>query len=393
MQAALLNLHGDNFGDFLNAAAAASFCEEKLGATVAAALARPAAWTWHADRSLLGCDVEDFAPRRAFRLDVRLHALGVAHPCPNARIWRALQVAASSTDFALLVPAGAGLGEYRDYASLAAMMQAARFSRSSGILFGTVGPSGSHAFDRAVASYASSMSVSVRGGASAGYLRSIGLTSSGPTELTLWEASRRLRAGLAPRRECVSLVLGDALRWHPAAKALGFEGSGSGPHQALLEAVLNDPAWHDREIELIPHSPLAQERGHLESVCAAVAGQGRVRVRQDVTDLDSYLGAVASSGTVVSLRYHGVVSALAAGVPVVAVAYEQKSKDLHQMAGASFPLVDISRGWAGGTADQLRAAFATVQSGRRSRWEWSRADEAELDAFAGRLLATARRRG
>lgn len=372
--AVLVNLHGDNFGDFINATSARGFAEGELGYRVVGAVSRPGRW-----QSLPFADSEDVsltAPPSMLSsgIDVLLHYFRVPHRCRNRAVWRLLDEGLAGASLAISVPCGANIGPYRDWSYLAVFLAAREAGIPTCLLFGTVLGSGSGIYDLVSRRLLRNTILSVRNMESVRYLKKGGRRVVEPVDISVLATRPHSSPNEEFRRHgVVSVVLGDHLGWHPDASGIeGGDVQGS-LARAIIESVLASSELSGFSIDCVPHSALQSEIARLDELKRY--GAGRVRIRDDIEDYEAYVSAISSSELVVSLRYHGVVVAVANGVPVVGVAYESKTSEFMGNHGLEpFCLSMESLG-----EESLRAAIALAKASDLNSWN-ERANALVLEA-------------
>ena len=334
LSVALANVHSDNFGDHLNAQAALHFFEDRLGATVTHALYAGTGWD---AKVPLPAHVHHHVVGRAFDDpvdDVLQHHFGFGHACPNAEIWDVHHRVLDGVDLIVSVPSGEAIGLYRDLRFLVPFVAATAARTRSMMFYGTTHRSGSQVFDDLAHLALGDTHVRVRDRSSLATLHDQGLFGFGGLDPTFLEAAHRADRVSGPRRPVVTAVLGDTMAWHPSAPHLERGIDGPSARELVVNAITQLDLSEGVSIELVPHSPLASELDVLEEAARTIGRRQHVVVRRDITSVDGYIDAIATSASVVSLRYHGAVVALAVGTPVLAIAYEEKTVGLMKWAGS-----------------------------------------------------------
>lgn len=341
MKASIVNVHGDNFGDFLNASAARHFVTHHLAAEVSSVVPAGGAGRWR-DLPNVGpiCD-EHGSPGGIYDpRDIARHILRLPHRnCGYREDWSALTFCLRESDYIVSAPCGANVGPYRDSAFLAPLIVGRKGGRKVAILGGTVHASGSMKYDILSQVALRGVHLSVRDSQSIQFLQGIRRASLGPVDVSFLTAGQIGASGVNKtefnQRDTLCVLVGDALSWHPDAGTLeGHRIADSIAFQMLKDAI-SVARQHRLRVILLTHSPLPSERLRLEALRSAVHFAKIVEVVAP-SNVEKYVAVIARSRLVFSLRYHGIVSALANAVPAVAVAYEAKSESLMEHADLSY---------------------------------------------------------
>ncbi|WP_289019460.1 polysaccharide pyruvyl transferase family protein [uncultured Ornithinimicrobium sp.] len=336
MKATIANIHGDNYGDFLNALAAKTFVTEWLSAEVQSVLPAGGVSRWEHLPDVGPLSGVDGPPQGIYDArEISYHLLRIPHKCHYAADWEALAAGLQTSDYLISAPSGANVGPYRDSAFLAPFVTARRTRTISAILGGTVHPSGSWKYDTLAQLTLNRTHLSVRDETSAEFLRRTGRQFLGPIDIS-FAAARDLGAAISlgdPRDDYVCVIVGDTLSWHPEASTIEGDALAESLAFRILTDVSEAATKHGLRVVVLPNSPLDSEKLRLSRLCEMLDGPTGVEIAHRVRTVEDYVRVIAAARLVVSMRYHGIVTALANAVPVVAISYEPKSSSIMNAAG------------------------------------------------------------
>lgn len=333
----VVHQHTNNYGDDAAGVALVSALRHELDAEV------DVFYIWHKNgRKLSTSDGR-----------VRHHMLPVLSGTKDRRPWLALAALTwpwsrvLDRDLALLVdhcrrsdavfvaPAGSNLGVYKDWMYLLTLLILVRSGVRPRFVQNTVAPSGSWIFDRLACFVLRRSEVAVREAASARWLasRHIGAYLGVDTAFLLEQPAEAVDpAGRASYIALVPTTLGS---WHPAFRQFDDDAFLT---DVLVRAVAAVASPRALDVVLVPHltGPEAEHSLHDRALAALTASGVRARIA-DVDCLDDYRDALTGALAVVSMRYHGLVLSGLAGVPCVALSYENKMREAATYLG----LVDL----------------------------------------------------
>jgi len=135
--------------------------------------------------------------------------------------------------------------------------------------------------------------------------------------------------------------------------------------------------------------PIRDVVARLEAVDRAAAGA--VETAADLTEVTHLLDRVATFDVVVATRYHGVLLALASGVPAVAVAYHPKTRDLMEHFGLGSWCLPIEGLTGGALLERVNDLAADLPAVRDALARRRGGDLMELMAQYEHLLELATR--
>ena len=133
--------------------------------------------------------------------------------------------------------------------------------------------------------------------------------------------------------------------------------------------------------------PIRDVLDRLEAIAPAAAGA--VETAADVTEVTHLLDRVATFDLAVATRYHGVLLALASGVPTVAVAYHPKTRDLMEHFGLGAWCLPIDGLTGSALLDRVNGLASDLPAVRAALAERRGRDLADLLAQYDQLLRLA----
>ncbi|MFC3927400.1 polysaccharide pyruvyl transferase family protein [Streptococcus caprae] len=230
----------------------------------------------------------------------------------------------SEADVIYVTPCGASLGIYKDWAFLLRLLFVISENKTPVFCLNTINASGNILFDFLAKLVLRKSKVYVREQRSVDYLKSIQVKSELGVDTAFSEQPIIMERD--PKR--IGLVV-TLLEWHP-------EFTGRNMSQEVIENIVPGIAQYcienEYEIELIPHTGQQDETEYIQEVIRALEDNGMLKesliFRKDVNTSDEYDLALASKRFVVGMRYHSIVLAAKNAVPFVALAYENKMKEV-----------------------------------------------------------------
>jgi polysaccharide pyruvyl transferase CsaB len=184
-------------------------------------------------------------------------------------------------------------------------------------------------------------------------------------------ASLDLLTDIGVPEDRVTLTADPAFRLEPANRAEPRSGTigvsvrpwGDGEWMESLAQGLDDiTELLDTDIEFLPFQNSELDHENDAAIAAAVAGQmrhkERTRILQPAPTAAEMAGRFFGYDLVIGMRLHSVVFAMAASVPVIAVAYRPKVRNLMTDAGLGEYVVEL---------DEAAALPALAERARRDR--------------------------
>lgn len=162
---------------------------------------------------------------------------------------------------------------------------------------------------------------------------------------------------------------------------------------AIVAAVEHLVGAAPTRVVLVPqlHGRVHRDAPYLERLAARIEG-ARVEVLGTEATSDDQRALVAAADWVIAGRYHPAVFAVAAAVPVLAIAYEHKSSGFMELAGLGDAVVPIGEA----TPERLVEALALLEAdleGYRARLAGASERLALLAQRSADAVASAARRG
>lgn len=230
----------------------------------------------------------------------------------------------NEADYIYVTPCGASIGIYKDWAFLLRLLFVVMEKKTPIFCLNTINASGNLVFDFLARRVLRNSIVYVREERSLAYLKSIGVDAELGVDTAFSEQSL-----VADRRmNCIGLVV-TLLGWHPEFK-------GRDMSKEVLENIVPGIAQYCLEqgydIEIIPHTAQEDETRYIQQILSELQKNGMTKesliFRSDVVTSDDYDLALASKRFVVGMRYHSIVLSAKNAIPFVALAYENKMKEV-----------------------------------------------------------------
>ena len=230
-----------------------------------------------------------------------------------------------NSDYVFVTPCGASLGIYKDWAFLVRLLFVVKEKKTPIFCLNTINSSHDKIFDHFAKYVLKRSKVYVRETASQKYLSSIGIHS----ELGVDTAFSLPPVKPMPKKKKTVGMVTTLLGWHP-------EFQGRDMQKEILENIVPGVAvfckQKNYDIDLIPHIGSDEEMMFINHVASYLKLNGMdeeaVHIRKDVKTAEQYDEALASEYLVIGMRYHAVVLAAKNAVPFMAIAYENKMKEV-----------------------------------------------------------------
>lgn len=237
----------------------------------------------------------------------------------NARLRNLIEII-RGVDLVIMAPSGANLGIYRDWQFLLRAVICTREGHEPIFFWNTVGSSGNRFFDSIAKMVFQRSKMYVREAASREYLEKRQIRS------TLgFDSAFALASIPAQTRRIMTVVPAELDSWHPHFRREKI-------NSTIIESVPNALAEiaeaHCLRIEILPHLRSHDEREFNNLFAQKLIHCGlpseAVSIRNDISDVETYDMAIASSYVVIAGRYHAAVLAAKNGRAFVSLAYENK---------------------------------------------------------------------
>lgn len=230
----------------------------------------------------------------------------------------------NEADYIYVTPCGASIGIYKDWAFLLRLLFVVMEKKTPIFCLNTINASGNLVFDFLARRVLRNSIVYVREERSLAYLKSIGVDA----ELGVDTAFSEQPLVADRQMNCIGLVV-TLLGWHPEFK-------GRDMSKEVLENIVPGIAQYCLEqgydIEIIPHTAQEDETRYIQQILSELQKNGMTKesliFRSDVVTSDDYDLALASKRFVVGMRYHSIVLSAKNAIPFVALAYENKMKEV-----------------------------------------------------------------
>lgn len=227
-------------------------------------------------------------------------------------------------DYIFVTPCGASLGIYKDWAFLIRLLFVIKEDKTPIFCLNTIGASGNKIFDFFAKKVLKKSKLYVREQRSQDFLKSLNLES----QLGVDTAFSLLPLNKSRDMNRIGLVV-TLLGWHPEFK-------GRDMSKEVLEYTIPSVATFCLEkgyqIDIIPHIGSDEEMEYINKVKSVLRSNGMsqnaIQIRSDVKTSEEYDKAIASLRMMVGMRYHSIVLAAKNSIPFLALAYENKMKEV-----------------------------------------------------------------
>ncbi|HFI0249432.1 TPA: polysaccharide pyruvyl transferase family protein [Streptococcus suis] len=227
-------------------------------------------------------------------------------------------------DYIYVTPCGASIGIYKDWAFLIRLLFVIKEKKTPIFCLNTIGSSGNILFDFLAYKVLKKSKLYVREQKSKDYLEKIGLSS----ELGVDTAFSLMPIHAKRDMNRIGLVI-TLLGWHP-------EYQGRNMSEEVLKYLVPSIACFCKErgysIEIIPHIGSQEEFDYIFKVKGTLINNGldvnNIVIRDDVKTAEEYDRAISQLRLMIGMRYHSIVLAAKNSIPYVALAYENKMKEV-----------------------------------------------------------------
>lgn len=227
-------------------------------------------------------------------------------------------------DYIYVTPCGASIGIYQDWAFLIRLLFVIKENKTPIFCLNTIGASGNKLFDFLANKVLKNSKLYVREQRSKDYLESIGLNS----QLGVDTAFSLDPISVERDMDRVGLVV-TLLDWHPEFKGRNMSEE---VLTDIVPGIANFCKKHGLKIDLIPHIGKEPESGYIKQVISKLIESGLtkddIRYREDVITSDDYDNAIAKLRFMIGMRYHSIVLAAKNAIPFLALAYENKMREV-----------------------------------------------------------------
>ncbi|HEL2570398.1 MULTISPECIES: polysaccharide pyruvyl transferase family protein [Streptococcus] len=227
-------------------------------------------------------------------------------------------------DHIYVTPCGASIGIYKDWAFLIRLLFVIKEKKTPIFCLNTIGSSGNKLFDFLAYKVLKKSKLYVRELRSKDYLEKIGLSS----ELGVDTAFSLMPIHDKRDMNKIGLVI-TLLGWHPE-----FQGRNMSEEvlKYLVPAIAYFCKVRGYSIDIIPHIGSREEFEYIFKVKDTLINNGldvnNIVVRDDVKTAEEYDRAISQLRLMVGMRYHSIVLAAKNSIPFVALAYENKMKEV-----------------------------------------------------------------
>lgn len=230
----------------------------------------------------------------------------------------------SEADRIYVTPCGASIGIYKDWAFLIRLLFVIKENKTPIFCLNTIGASGDKFFDHLANKVLRNSKLYVREQRSQDYLKSLGLSSELGVDTAFSLEPIRVKRDSNKIGMVVTL-----LDWHPEFKGRNMSEEVLTNIVPAIAQFCND---HNYTIELIPHIGKDPETTYIKNVMKKLLESGlnknNIVYREDVITSDDYDKAISNLRFMVGMRYHSIVLAAKNSVPFLALAYENKMREV-----------------------------------------------------------------
>ena len=261
-------------------------------------------------------------------------------------------------DAVFVSPGGANIGVYRDWSYLLTLMALVLSNIRPVFCQNTIGPSRSRIFNLISGFVLRRSELHVREAASADWLTGRGLSAYlGVDTAVLLNTDASSRPTLAESSAPYLAVVPTQLEaWFEAHGSHDDDGRWT---EAFAVGVAASAIESNLPVVIVPHCHGAySEEAYLERLATRISVAGAsVRIAAP-TDVFEYFALLAGATVVLSMRYHGLVLAAMAGVPCIAIPYENKMREAAQYLSLAEYLVDLEDIYEGHFTQMVARALA-----------------------------------
>lgn len=231
-------------------------------------------------------------------------------------------------DTVLISPCGANLGIYKDWALLLQDIIAVMQKRTPIFHLNTIGKSGNKIFDFGVQYLCKRSRVYVREKASYEYLKGKNIKVKLGTDSVF--GLDKLDENIQKKNKIV-FVPSDVWDWHvdyePEDRDVFYKN--------ILNPLLDFAREHNMSISILPHINTEKETKFNQGILAyAKENYGDVSIEMEqAKEFFDYENGIRTAELVVGMRYHTIVFAVKNAIPFVAIAYEQKTREVSNYSG------------------------------------------------------------
>ncbi|CAM4086926.1 hypothetical protein AT575_04120 [Streptococcus penaeicida] len=242
----------------------------------------------------------------------------------NNKVMKDMVETIREADYIYVTPCGASIGIYKDWAFLIRLLFVIKENKTPIFCLNTINASGNKLFDFLATKVLRKSKLYVREQRSKDYLQSLGLNS----ELGV-DTAFSLDPITAERDLSKIGLVVTLLDWHPEFKG-----------RNMSEEVLNNiiPAIsefcqkNNYSIDVIPHIGEEPETSYINQVVSKLVETGlsssKIVYRNDIKTSDEYDAAISKLRFMVGMRYHSIVLAAKNAIPFLALAYENKMREV-----------------------------------------------------------------
>lgn len=264
------------------------------------------------------------------------------HKC-NSDAMREMAHTISESNYIFVTPCGASLGIYKDWPFLIRLLFVIKEKKTPIFCLNTINSSHNKVFDFFAKRVLKRSKIYVREQASYNYLQSIGITCKLGVDTAFSLLPVKNREEKANKKYSIGLVP-TLLNWHPQ-----FQGRDM--VREILENIIPGIASFcenkQYSIDIIPHIGSNEELTFISQVAKKLEQNGmekkNIHIRTDVKTAKQYDEALASEYIVVGMRYHSIVLAAKNAVPFLAIAYENKMKEVSRYTNCEINCLDLQK--------------------------------------------------
>ncbi|MGT2752205.1 polysaccharide pyruvyl transferase family protein [Streptococcus porcinus] len=242
----------------------------------------------------------------------------------NNKVMNDMVQTIKEADYIYVTPCGASLGIYKDWAFLIRLLFVIKEKKTPIFCLNTIGASGNKLFDFLATKVLKKSNLYVREQRSKDYLESLGLKSElgVDTAFSLDPIKSERDFGK------IGLVV-TLLDWHPEFKGRNMSEE---VLMNIIPAISEFCQEHDYSIDLIPHIAEEPETTYINQVITKLIESGlpssKIIYRRDIKTSDQYDEAISKLRFMVGMRYHSIVLASKNAIPFLALAYENKMREV-----------------------------------------------------------------
>lgn len=239
-------------------------------------------------------------------------------------------------DTILISPCGANLGIYQDWGLLLQDIVTVQQKKTPIFHLNTISKSGSCFFDLLVRYVCKKSIVYVREKSSFDYLKSKGIEVKLGTDSVFALETKDI---IKQRNDKIVFVPSDVWDWHVDFKEEERETF----YHYVLNPVLEFASKYNMTISILPHVNTEREKIFNDGILDyANRNFSNVNIMiEQAKEFYDYENCIRTATFVIGMRYHAIVFAAKNAIPYVALAYEQKMREVSSYSGQIENCIDL----------------------------------------------------